>query len=98
MISVYMCIFSNFVSILPKLSMNLIHFSNYPINCNETLRLDMDLNKWHDESHKLNVPITEATIEEAIEIAMQEIKQRRKRERQIIRESINLHFSTLLLL
>ncbi|VDP15878.1 unnamed protein product [Onchocerca flexuosa] len=63
------------------------NYDNYPINCNETLRLDMDLNKWHDELPKLNVPLTEAAIEEAIEIAMQEIKQRRKRERQIIRKN-----------
>ncbi|MCP9262356.1 hypothetical protein DINM_005627 [Dirofilaria immitis] len=68
--------------------------NNYPINCNKTLQLDMDLNEWYDEwyneSHMINALITKATIEKAIEVAVEEVKQRRKRERRTIRENQNM--------
>ncbi|KAM3718694.1 Heme peroxidase [Dirofilaria immitis] len=69
-------------------------YDNYPINCNKTLQLDMDLNEWYDEwyneSHMINALITKATIEKAIEVAVEEVKQRRKRERRTIRENQNM--------
>lgn len=52
----------------------------------------MDINKWLDDKKK-KIPLTEATIEKAIEIAIKEVKQRRKREQQNIRKSISIVFS-----
>uniref|UniRef100_A0A1I7VIL9 peroxidase n=1 Tax=Loa loa TaxID=7209 RepID=A0A1I7VIL9_LOALO len=67
------------------------NYDNYPIGCNETLQLDMNINKWSDESfHKLNIPLTETAIEKAVEIAINEVKQRQKRERQRIRQNQNI--------
>lgn len=51
------------------------------------------MNKWFDEldNHKLKLPLTEATIENAFEIAMKKVRQRRERELQNIRESISFN-------
>ncbi|KAL3995199.1 hypothetical protein ACH3XW_24825 [Acanthocheilonema viteae] len=66
-------------------------YDNYPIYCNETLRIDMDINKWLDDlNDKIEMPLTEETIEREIEIAIKEIKQRRKRERRNIRKNQDL--------
>uniref|UniRef100_A0A0R3S4L5 Peroxidase-like n=1 Tax=Elaeophora elaphi TaxID=1147741 RepID=A0A0R3S4L5_9BILA len=67
------------------------NYDNYPIYCNETLLSDMNIYKWVDElNYKINVPLTEAAIEKAVEIAIKEVKQRRKRERRSIRKNQNL--------
>lgn len=53
------------------------------------MQQDLEFSKWYDGSiEKLHMPLTEATIAQAIEIGIKEVKQRRTRERRSIRESI----------
>ncbi|VDM92846.1 unnamed protein product, partial [Litomosoides sigmodontis] len=65
------------------------NYDNYPINCNETLRTDLDVKKWLDEfgNHNLRMPLTEATIANAFEIAMKKVRLRREREQRNIRKN-----------
>ncbi|VIO94957.1 Uncharacterized protein BM_BM8113 [Brugia malayi] len=66
-------------------------YDNYPIYCNETVHADTNIAKWLDKSnYKLNLPLTEEKIEKAIEIAIEGVKQRQKRERRNIRKNQDL--------
>ncbi|VDN04293.1 unnamed protein product [Thelazia callipaeda] len=59
-------------------------YDNYPINCNETSRWDLNISKWRDDSPKLKLPITVEVVEKTIEFAVKEVEKRRERERRNI--------------
>ncbi|CAG9530045.1 unnamed protein product [Cercopithifilaria johnstoni] len=64
------------------------NYDNYLTHCNETLQTDMNISKWidyklHDE---IKLSLTKATIENAVEIALEEVKKRRQRERENIQK------------
>lgn len=62
-------------------------FSNFPLLCNTTDLVQQSFEAWKDTEVEVQMPVTMATVEKAIEIGLKVVKDRRKREADNIQRS-----------
>jgi hypothetical protein len=68
-------------------------FSNHPVACNSSLMASPDWRAWKDEEPHIQVPFSQRTMRRALELGLERMLERRKREtRNIAKSESQTHY------